>query len=191
MTPNARPRRLLRSGAALALIAVLAGSGCRTHQAYPGPAKPAREIAILHVPDVSKVVLDGEAISLDGADRIAMLPGAHSIEWMYVYPNRFLESRELDFDAEAGRRYRLDQRFFPAPNPGGLVGALFDAALDTLLAPINLLVPQTPTGPPDGESYVWIGDAKTKMLVAGSPPDAPTAHAPITWVPPDDVAGEP
>jgi hypothetical protein len=92
--------------------------------------------------------------------------------------------KSLAFEAAAGQRYRLGERFFAEPHPAGPIGAVIDVAVETALTPIKVFVPsEPPVGPPEGEYYNWIIEAKTGYTVAGLPPDVPLNHAPVTYVP--------
>ncbi len=161
--------------------------GCAAYQAYPGKARPRADVAVLFVPWTSMTV-DGEPIVQKNVNRIELLPGPHVIEWVFVYPNDFKESRRLEFESEAGKRYRLGQRFFAAASFGGPIGEVaelaLDLALDTALVPLKLLLgSETPTAAPEGEYYTWILERQSGALVAGMAPDVPQAHQTITYVP--------
>ena len=94
----------------------------------------------------------------------------------------------MAFEAAAGQRYRLGERFFAEPHPAGPIGAVFDFALETALIPVKVLVPsEPPVGPPEGEYYSWIVHAGTGHAIAGLAPDVPLDHAPVTYVPANQV----
>ena len=160
--------------------------GCAVYQAYPGNARPRAEVAVLFVPWTSMTV-DGEPVITKNVSRIELLPGSHVIEWVFVYPNDFKESKRLEFVAEAGKRYRLGQRFFAAAGLGGVIGAVVDLALDTALVPLKLLLgSEAPAAAPEGEYYTWILERETRYVVAGMAPDVPQVHQTITYVPADE-----
>ncbi len=160
--------------------------GCAVYQAYPGNARPRAEVAVLFVPWTSMTV-DGEPVIAKDVSRIELLPGSHVIEWVFVYPNDFKENKRLEFVVEAGRRYRLGQRFFAAGGLGGAVGAVADLALDTALLPLKLLIgSEEPAAASEGEYYTWILERQTRHVVAGTAPDVPQVHQTITYVPADE-----
>lgn len=166
--------------------ACLAG-GCTTSQACPGEQLARAEVATIEVPASVRAV-DARPIDGDHSSRLAILPGEHVVEWDFVFPNGFVERKQLAFRAVAGEGYRLDQRFFPAPHPGGPIGAAIDLIVDTTVLPLTLLAPPAPaTGPPPGEYHMWIVEIGAEhRVIAGLPPDVPIAHAPLTFVPIDD-----
>ena len=179
-----------------ALVAVwglfLAGSGCATWRAYPGPKRPSSEIAVITVSSAQTIVVDDVPVEKSGVSRIELLPGPHEIAWTFVYPNRYEARQALEFHARAAERYRLGQRFFPAPHPGGFLGAVLDAAADAALSPIRIVFPPEPgEAPPDGEYYRWIVHVESGRPEAGLPPDVPHPHAPLTSVPSDDAESTP
>jgi hypothetical protein len=170
-------------GLTLLMCSLLAAAGCATYRAYPGPQRPRDEIALLTVV-ATDVHVDGEPVSPKDARRIELLPGLHTFQWSYRYPNGYSEAKSLAFEAAAGQRYRLGERFFAEPHPAGPIGAVIDVAVETALTPIKVFVPsEPPVGPPDGEYYSWIIEAKTGYTVAGLAPDVPLDHAPVTYVP--------
>ncbi len=160
--------------------------GCAVYRAYPGNARPRAEVAVLFVPWTSMTV-DGEPVITNNVNRIELLPGSHVIEWLFVYPNDFTESKQLEFVAEAGKRYRLGQRFFTAGGLGGAVGAVADLALDTALVPLKLVFgSEEPAAAPEGEYYTWILERETRYVVAGMAPNVPQVHQTITYVPTEE-----
>ncbi len=112
-------------GALAALAAAVALAGCEPFRAYPGPARPAEEVAVLtrayariesfwtfgcfqvHVRDV-----DGRGAPLWNLP-IEMLPGRHQIIFHYGYNAMAVfcprENRwgSVTFSAEPGHRYEL------------------------------------------------------------------------------------
>ncbi len=170
-----------RATPAFLLATLVFAAGCATYQAYPGKRRPRDEVAMLRAP-AAGLTIDGQAIAKSGV--IELLPGLHSVEWVFVYPNQFRESMMLSFEAEAGQRYKLGERFFPEPNPAGPVGEAVDLALKVTLAPVGLLFPPpVPTGPPPGDYYMWIVEEGSRLAVAGMAPNVPPAHEPVTYVP--------
>lgn len=170
-------------GTALLMTAILAGVGCATYQAYSGKRRPRGEVALLSA-SAANLIVDGELIDTEDVRWIELLPGQHLLEWVYTHSNNFSEKKALSFDAEAGRRYRLGQRFFPQPHPAGPIGEVIEFAVSTALTPITVFFPSDPpTRPPAGEYYSWILDSRSEQVVAGLAPDVPLSHAPITYVP--------
>jgi len=168
-----------------ALSALLLLAACATYQAYPGQKRPRCEIAVLSLPSTHMCpALDGEAIKPQNVTAIEFLPGWHTIEWEFIYPNGFTHPRQLVFEARAGQRYRLGQRFFPTPNPLSLIGDAINLGLDTATRPLEIfLPPETPTEPPEGAYYSWIVHEPSRRIVAGLAPDVPLGHVPIVFVP--------
>ena len=182
----------MRTAALMLLLSItLLAAGCATYCAYPGARLPREQIAILSVPPTI-VSVDGETLRKDSVGTIELLPGWHSIEWAFTYPNGFRTTQSLSFEAEAGERYRLGERFFPAPNPLGPVGDVLDFALDVAWTPLGFILPSDPpTGAPEGSYYNWITHSPSQTVVAGLAPDVPQGDCVITFVPPDadDAAG--
>ena len=168
------------------LLVLLTIVGCATYRAYSGKKLARAEIAVLEVP-LTRIVVDGTTVPMQNVNKIELLPGFHRIEWDFSYPNRYRERMELSFQAEAGGRYRLGEKFFAAPHPGGPLGAFLEVLGDTALLPISLFVPgEDPTGPPEGDYYLWIVDRESQQVLAGLAPDVPEAHSTITFVPVED-----
>ena len=170
----------------LVLSAVLLAGGCATYRAYPGPKRPHDEVAVLTVPPTVTSV-DGEPMLKDSVGTIELLPGRHAIEWEFIYPNSFRETQRLTFEAKAGERYRLGQRFFPPPHPAGPIGEVFDFVIGTALIPLEIVFPsEPPTEAPDGAYYRWIIHHRSERVIAGLAPDVPQGDCVITFVPPPD-----
>ncbi len=168
----------------LVLAGALAGAaGCTTYQTYAGPKQPRHKVAMLDVPGPVTEV-DGDPVNDRSARRLTLLPGWHEVEWTFDYPNGHRAGQKISFVAQAGNRYRLGQRFFPAPHPGGPVGAIVEIVFDAAFLPIKLLLEEPPAdAPPPGDYYCWIVERGTEQVVAGMAPDVPMAHAEITYVP--------
>lgn len=160
-------------------------SGCTTWHAYEGPKRPKLELAFLRVPATPDAV-DGMVSPHPHVSTVAFLPGWHRVEWTYTYPNGFRAPQALEFEAEAGTWYHLGQRFFPAPNPLGVLGETLDLAVGTALLPVTLLFPPEADEAPEGAYYAWITGGEPSQLLAGNAPDMPMAHPPITYVPLDE-----
>lgn len=174
-------KRMIPMALSAGLVAIVAG--CATYQAYPGKRRGHEGVALLSVPG-PLLRVDGELVARADARRVELLPGAHVIEWVFVYPNHYREKRSLEFDAVAGRRYRLGQRFFPEPDPAGPIGAVLNLVTDVALAPFEALVPpEPPAYPPAGEYTMWITEHPSQRVVAGLAPDVPRGHEAITYVP--------
>jgi len=153
-------------------------------RAYPGQRRPRAEVATLKVPVTDRIVVDDMVVAEEAVAAVEMLAGEHTVEWMFVYPNRHIEPKRITFIAEPGRTYRLGQRFFPAPYTGGPLELMFDVAIDLAVTPFALLFPpEAPPEAPHGDYFVWVTDTKTETVLAGLPPDAPLDHQPIMYVP--------
>ena len=173
--------RMIRMALSVGLVAIVAG--CATYQAYPGKRRGREGVAVLSVPG-PLLRVDGELVAGADARKVELLPGAHVIEWVFVYPNHYRENKSLEFDAVAGRRYRLGQRFFPEPDPAGPIGAVLNLVTDVALAPFEALAPpESPAYPPAGEYTMWITEHPSQRVVAGLAPDVPRGHEAITYVP--------
>ncbi len=175
------------------LALLLPIGGCTRWHAYEGPRRPRAEVALLEIfdidPGAGPLSVDGAAPPRDDVRRIELLPGRHDITWTFVYPNRHRSAQALCFEAAAGRRYRLGQRFFPAPDPGGPIVAAFGTIIDTALLPLAILdvFATDPGEPPPGAYFAWIADVQgggaAGAVVAGDAPDVPLGHAEITFLP--------
>ncbi|MGB2824038.1 MAG: hypothetical protein WBF17_23875 [Phycisphaerae bacterium] len=115
------------------LLTGILSSGCNIHQAYPGPRRPADQVAMIRGTDFSAEAVrkhvglvdagidrvDGKEIG-SGKTRVEVLPGRHTVElsWLrnipwYVDPftkviaiNMTMPTpRKVSFDAAAGREY--------------------------------------------------------------------------------------
>ena len=166
------------------MCGLLAVTGCATYRTYPGPRRPSMEIAVLMI-SVDELQVDG-AVTPENVHKVELSPGTHEFQWSYRHSNGYVEAVELSFEAVAGRRYRLGQRFFAQPHPDGPIGAVLDFTVETVLGPLKVFLPaETPAGPPDGEYYSWVVDPASGLVVGGLAPDVPLAHAPMTYVPED------
>lgn len=118
---EATPKRALW---AIALTCVVFGLACSTpKQNYPGPPRPAEEIAVLtETSNASVIEIDGESVS---GNSWALLPGPHQV-LMHVRtqtgaPNMnwtiwsYCQAR---FDAKAGERYQSVVRMRKEVAPG-------------------------------------------------------------------------
>jgi hypothetical protein len=171
------------------LAGALALGGCARWQAYDGPRQPKAEVALLEIDlgDTAggRLTVDGAAARRGDVRRIELLPGCHAITWTVVYPNLHRATSSIELDAEAGHRYRLGQRFFPAPHPAGPVGAAIETILDVALLPFSVLDPGAAERgePPPGASFRWITDeSRGGRVVAGDAPDVPLGHVEITFI---------
>ena len=174
-------------GFVLLVCGLLSASGCATYRAYPGPKRPSTEIAVLMI-SVDGLHVDGEPVSPTNVHKVELPPGAHELEWTYRYSNGYVEAMELDFEAVAGQRYRLGQRFFARPHPDGPIGAIAEFTVETALLPIKMFIsPEVPEGPPDGDYYSWVVATGSGRVVGGLAPDVPMEHPPITYVPVDQT----
>ena len=169
-------------GIVLMACGVMTASGCATYRAYPGPRRPTAQIAVVMV-SVDGLHVDGDETA-SNVNKVELAPGAHELQWSYRYPNGYVEAMVLDFEALAGQRYRLGQRFFAQPHPDGPIGAIVEFTVETALIPIKVFVPrEVPEGPPEGEYYSWVVATRSGRVVGGLAPDVPPVHPPITYVP--------
>jgi len=102
---------------------ILAGCGETTVRTYPGPPRPASEVAVLQLgPDVGIFSIDGDSFNVEKLTDIELLPGSHTVKAVYFKaPSQAvagdqqsaasgLQSEQplhLVFEAVAGRMYRL------------------------------------------------------------------------------------
>jgi hypothetical protein len=100
------------------LAALTAAIGCATTVMYPGPRRPAHEIAVLTNEDTAIDVLDGQElfhVHSQNAARYEVLPGRHllgiSVFDVKVYPGGYGDIERspntifVCLDAEAGHTY--------------------------------------------------------------------------------------
>ncbi len=123
-------------GFVLLVCGFLTASGCSTYRSYPGPKRPSTEIAVVMI-SVDGLHVDGKRVTATNVYKVELSPGAHELLWSYRYPNGYIAAMVLDFEAVAGDRYRLGQRFFPQPHPDGPMGAILDFAVGAALLPIG------------------------------------------------------
>ena len=102
------------------LVAVLSGCAAGSaetfaYKLYPGPQRPAAELAILKLGDAQAVEIDGRPVSHADWTEVHLLPGTHAVRWqteflvsVMVEPSGFATGgREAEADLEAGRVYVL------------------------------------------------------------------------------------
>jgi hypothetical protein len=148
----------------IALIALaLVWSGCATTQMrlYDGPARESAEVAVLKVqwevfePSARIKTVDGTPVEKGPARIIKeaeLLPGTHTLEVGYFYQGvKSIQNATLTFTAKAGGIYELhvapvDEGF------GKMLGMEFGAR---------------------GHWTVWIVDADSKEVLAGTPRTKP------------------
>ena len=175
-------RRIIALGMILA-SSLFFQAGCAAYRTYPGEKLPRSEVAVLNVP-WTNIVIDGSPIQEKYVSKIELLPGAHTIQWEYVYLNDVRELKQLEFVVEANHRYQLGQRFFPANGFDGVIGLVADLAVDTALMPLKLFIEENePMEAPKGEYYNWITEQRTKHIIAGMAPNIVQGHQEITYVP--------
>lgn len=158
-----------------------------TYQTYTGPTRAPDRVATLHVPG-PVVAVDGVPVEDPDARSLAVLPGWHELEWVYVYPNGFSERKRISFVAVAPGVYRLAERFAPAPHPAGILGEIVEFALGAAIFPVAVLSEkEEAVAPPEGEYSSWIVDGESQRVVAGVAPHGPAASdAPSLAVEADD-----
>jgi hypothetical protein len=100
---------------AIGLIAC-AGGAVGPAQVYPGPERPASEVAVLQTMSNARVVgIDGAQVS---GRSFTLLPGQHEV-WLYIAEPHGQASRTIwshcrvAFDAEAGQQYQSRLRTRP------------------------------------------------------------------------------
>lgn len=173
------------------LISILLLPGCATYRAYNGEQRPRGEVATIDVPLTNRLIVDRRLADATHVSEIEVLPGEHTVEWKYVYPNHYSEMKRITFTAEAGKRYRLGQRFLPAPYDGNALELAFDVAIDTTVMPFMMIFPpEPPKAAPAGKYYMWVTDARTEQVLAGTAPAvSPGANA-ITHAPASEADGD-
>lgn len=125
--------------------------------------------------------IDKQPITHGNVSEISLLPGSHTIEWEYTYPNIYREMMKLNFQVERGHRYQLIQRFIPQATDGHPLEVIFDFTIDAVVTPlIWLFPPESPTEAPEGVYFKWIVDLGSRQVLAGESPDTLNRHAAIT-----------
>ncbi len=163
------------------LMSLLVLTGCATCQAYPGPERSLEEVGILSIRQMNAFRIDRQHITQGNVSEISLLPGPHTIEWEYTYPNLYREMMKLDFQVERGHRYQLVQRFIPQTPYGHPFEAVFDFTIDAVVAPlIWLFPPESPAEAPEGVYFKWIVDLESRNVMAGVSPDDLNRQAAIT-----------
>lgn len=115
------PRVSLVDAAACAFLAAVL-LGCASgpaetlaYKLYPGPARPASEIAIVRLGDAAALEIDGRPVSRVDWTEVHVLPGSHRLRWqtefgasVLVEPSGIAAGgREAEVALEAGRAYLL------------------------------------------------------------------------------------
>lgn len=112
------PLRTLLSCSALCVwLAACAGTPQETfaYKLYPGPARPAAELAIVRLGDAQEALFDGRPVGQGDWSEAHLLPGRHRIEWqsefgasVMVEPSGSVTGGEaVEVDLVAGRTYVL------------------------------------------------------------------------------------
>lgn len=104
----------------LLLLLILCGvSACGTLRTYPGPARSPENVARIRPAAVEGALVVIEAVNGKRLgpfrDRVEVLPGPQSLLAVVVIesgPRAYTAEQQLDFDAEAGREYRLVADWF-------------------------------------------------------------------------------
>ena len=145
-----KTRTIFAAGTLILLMSILVLNGCATCQAYPGPERSPEEVGFLSVRQMNGLLIDKQPITQGNVSEISLLPGPHTIEWEYTFPNLYREKMKLNFQAERGHRYQLVQRFIPAAPYGHPFEAVFDFTIDAVVAPlIWLFPPESPAEAPE------------------------------------------
>ncbi len=163
------------------LMSILVLNGCATCQAYPGPERSPEEVGFLSVRQMNGLRIDKQPITQGNVSEISLLPGPHTIEWDYTYPNLYRDMKQLEFKVERGHRYQLVQRFISQAPRRHTLEAVFNFTIDAVVAPlIWLFPPESPAEAPEGEYFKWIVDLETRSVLAGASPADLNRHASIT-----------
>lgn len=101
-------------------VAVLAGCAAGStetfaYKLYPGPIRPAAELAILRLGDAQAVEIDGRPVAQGDWTEVHLLPGLHAVRWqteflvsVMVEPSGFATGgQEAAVQLEAGHVYVL------------------------------------------------------------------------------------
>jgi len=133
----------------VALTSVLA-CACATnapapsYKLYPGPVRPASELAIVHLGDAGTARFDGRVAERRDWSEVQLLPGEHTIEWIH----------------EFGVSVMIEPSGFAT---GG------DRATVTLEADHRYTLRADRTTGPGYRMYFWIVDDATGRVVFGEP----------------------
>lgn len=101
---------------AAALVGCAAGPAeTHSYKLYPGPARPASEIAIVRLGDATQLEVDGRPASQADWTEVHVLPGSHRLRWQSAFGVSVLVEpgmiatggREAEVALEAGRVYVL------------------------------------------------------------------------------------
>jgi hypothetical protein len=141
------PVRTLVLYAALCVgLAACAGAPRETfaYKLYPGPARPAAELAVVRLGDAHHVLFDGRPVAQADWTAAHLLPGRHRIEWQ----------------SEFGVSVMLE--------PSGWVTGGDAAEVELMAGRTYVLRADRTTGYGD-RLYFWIEDAATGAVVAGEP----------------------
>jgi hypothetical protein len=131
----------------LAALLMACASGPReTHayKLYPGPARPATELAIVQMGDAGAATFDGRVASAGDWTEVHLLPGEHSVRWQ----TEFLVSVMVE--------------------PGGFATGGNEALVTLAAGRVYSLRADRTTGP-GYRMYFWIRDETTREIVAGEP----------------------
>ena len=138
---------LIRALAVLALTGLLAAcaSGPRETQAYklyPGPVRPATELAIVQMGDAERAEFDGRVASGRDWTEVHLLPGEHRIRWQ----------------TEFGVSVMVE--------PSGFATGGNDVRVTLAAGHVYALKADRTTGP-GYRMFFWIRDETTREVIAG------------------------
>lgn len=136
-------RTILLCGAMVLLFACASAPETPlAYKLYPGPVRPATDLAIVQLGDVQYAIFDGRATSLADWTEVHLLPGRHNVELQAVF----------------GVSVMIE------PSGFGTGGIRVDAVLEA--GHIYVLRADRTTGP-GYRMYLWIEDRATGQVVAG------------------------
>ena len=140
------PCRVLVVLGLTALLATCASGPRETHayKLYPGPTRPAAELAIVRMGDAGRAEFDGRAASSRDWTEVHLLPGEHKIRWQ----------------SEFGVSVMIEPSGFAT---GG------NAARVTLAAGHIYSLRADRTTGRGYRIYLWIRDETTRETIAGEP----------------------
>ena len=143
------PGHTLLAAAATALSVSLVAACASTpethaYKLYPGPARPAVQLAIVRMDDAMAAEFDGRPVSASDWTEVQLLPGEHEIRWA----------------TEFGVSVMVDPRMFVTGGHEARVmlaaGHLYSLRADR-------------TKGPGYEMYFWIVDDTAGQVIAGTP----------------------
>jgi hypothetical protein len=131
------------------LAAGLAGCAARSsetfaYKRYPGPLRPASELAIVRLGDAQAVEIDGRTVLHADWTEVHLLPGTHDIRWQ----------------TEFGVSVTIE--------PSGFATGVKETRVELAAGQVYVLRSDRTTGP-GYRMYFWIEEAVGGRVVAGKP----------------------